>query len=209
MIKLKHILLESLFDTLKRDPDLKILIAAVKNVVNVDVDDMLKSANMSGREGYYLRVPHIRGWTTKQEEDLRLAFDEANQKTKKYTFELYNVEDEETEPGERIWNASFTFFATPARSSEPNDKETIYNALLKQAKTDVEVEETLISLLLTAVQDGDPDDIDNRNLLDKQYNQLPADIRAKLDFNELDNEEGLMPGEPDQYKDLTKGYGQF
>ena len=187
MIKLKHILLESLFDTLKRDPDLKILIDAVRNVVNVDVDDMLKSANMSGREGYYLRVPSIRGWTTKQEEDLRLAFDEANQKTKKYTFELHDVEDWEEEPGERYWDASFTFFATPARTSEPNDKETMYNALVKQARTDVEVEETLISLLLTAVQDGDPNDIDNRNLLDKQYNQLPGDIRSNIDFNALDD----------------------
>ena len=67
---------------------------------------------------------------------------------------------------------------------EPDDEATLYDALAIKAETDDEALETLISLLHTAVKD--PNDIDNRNLLGLSYNELPADISANLDFNEIE-----------------------
>ena len=133
MIKLKSLIKEVVgkVDTyeLQNHDDLKLLINAVKKTLNIDVETRLGSASGSSQsgeryDGFYLRTRDIRYWDDNSQKDLKKAFEETNQQTTIYTFELRSTDDWEEEPGERTWDASFIFSATPKVGDDDNDKKS-------------------------------------------------------------------------------------
>ena len=123
MIKLKSLIKEVVGKVdnyeLQNHDDLKLLINAVEKIMDINVETRLGSASGMKRksgeryDGFYLRTRDIRFWNDNAERDIRKAFDEANQQTTIYSFELQHTDDWDEEPGERTWDASFIFTATP------------------------------------------------------------------------------------------------
>ena len=91
-------------------PDIEILINTIEDKVGIDVEKYIRGYKGPGGDGVYLRTPSLRVWNDEIEDTLKRAFDAANERTKEYTFEFNSTGDWEEEPGERTWDADFSFF---------------------------------------------------------------------------------------------------
>ena len=94
-------------------PDFKLLIKTVTEDLNLKVDETVRGGSYNGREGYYLRIDYrdLTFWSKDQIETLKKTFDKVNEMTEEFTFEYEGVSDRDDEPGERIIEAGFSFFA--------------------------------------------------------------------------------------------------
>ena len=96
-------------------PDFQLLIKTATEDLGLKVDETVRGGSYNGREGYYLRIDHrdLSMWGREQVETLKKTFDKVNEITEEFTFEFNNVSDRDDEPGERIIEASFSFFTEP------------------------------------------------------------------------------------------------
>lgn len=63
-------------------------------------------------EGYYLRTPRRRYWSSEDIDDLKAAFAKTNLESKEYEFVFQDTTDYELEyDGELAWPAHFSFIA--------------------------------------------------------------------------------------------------
>ena len=94
--------------------DFKLLRKNVSQMLDVEVDDSVRSGIYNGREGYNFRISSkdLKDWSKEQIEKLKQAFKKTNSKSEDYEFEYNGVSNFEVEPGERNYPASFDFFAT-------------------------------------------------------------------------------------------------
>ena len=98
-----------------KHPDFQLLIKKVSEALNVRVDDTVRGGYYNGREGYYSRINYrdLYFWQDDQIETLKQTFEEVNSETTEYMFEYEGVNNRDDEPGERIIEASFNYFAIP------------------------------------------------------------------------------------------------
>jgi len=94
-------------------PDFQLLIKTTTEDLKLKVDETVRGGSYNGKEGYYLRIDHrdLSMWEKDQVEILKKIFDKVNEITEEFTFEFHGVSDRDDEPGERIIEASFSFFA--------------------------------------------------------------------------------------------------
>ena len=94
--------------------DFKLLRKNVSQMLDVEVDDRVRSGTYNGREGYNFRISSkdLKDWSKEQIEKLKQAFKKTNSESEDYEFEYNGVSDFEIEPGERNYPASFDYFAT-------------------------------------------------------------------------------------------------
>ncbi len=94
-------------------PDFQLLIKTATEDLGLKVDETVRGGSYNGKEGYYLRIDYrdLSMWEKEQVEILKKTFDKVNEITEEFTFEFNNVSDRDDEPGERIIEASFSFFA--------------------------------------------------------------------------------------------------
>jgi len=98
-----------------KHPDFQLLIKKVSEALNVKVDNTIRGGYYNGREGYYSRINYrdLYFWQDDQIETLKQTFENVNSETTEYMFEYEGVNDRDDEPGERIVEASFNYFAIP------------------------------------------------------------------------------------------------
>ena len=96
-------------------PDFQLLIKTVTEDLGLKVDETVRGGSYNGREGYYLRIDYrdLTSWSKDQIETLKKTFDKVNEITEEFIFEYEGVNDRDDEPGERIVEAGFSFFAEP------------------------------------------------------------------------------------------------
>ena len=94
-------------------PDFQLLIKTATEDLGLKVDETVRGGLYNGRKGYYLRINYrdLTFWSEDQIETLKKTFDKVNEITEEFTFEYEGVSDRDDEPGERIIEASFSFFA--------------------------------------------------------------------------------------------------
>ena len=95
---------------LESHPDIELLINTIEDKVGIDIERFIRGYSGPGGEGVYLRTPSLRVWNDEVETTLKRAFDAANERTEEYNFEFNSTGDWEEEPGERTWDADFSFF---------------------------------------------------------------------------------------------------
>jgi len=69
-------------------------------------------------EGNYVKTL-VRFWSPKNISDLKKRFEELNTLTSEFDFHLTSVTDFEEDPGERTYQATFTFFTVPKGTDIP------------------------------------------------------------------------------------------
>ena len=94
--------------TLNKHQDILNLIRNVKNYVQIDVEPDLRGYGGKG-EGFYLTTPSLRQWQDTDIQGLKQAFDKTKDQSYELDFELQDTANYEMDPGERSWDAAFSF----------------------------------------------------------------------------------------------------
>ena len=82
-----------------------------------DIKRMRKAHMLGGVEGNYIDTKEIRFWDDKKGQEykdyLNQKVEDFNNKSQSYNMEITDYTDWEKEPGERFWNARYTFVFIP------------------------------------------------------------------------------------------------
>jgi len=94
--------------TLNKHQDILNLIRNVENYVSIDVEPDLRGYGGKG-EGFYLTTPSLSLWHDSDIQKLKQAFDKTKDQSYELDFELQDTANYEMDPGERSWDAAFSF----------------------------------------------------------------------------------------------------
>jgi len=94
--------------TLNKHQDILNLIRNVENYVQIDVEPDLRGYGGKG-EGFYLTTRSLSLWHDSDIQKLKQAFDKTKDQSYELDFELQDTANYEMDPGERSWDAAFSF----------------------------------------------------------------------------------------------------
>ena len=94
--------------TLNKHPDILNLIKNVEELVGIEVEADLRGYGGKGK-GFYLTTPSLKFWEDDDKNSLKDAFNKTNNESGELTFEFQITDNYEMDPGERSWDAGFSF----------------------------------------------------------------------------------------------------
>ena len=94
--------------TLNKHPDILNLIKNVEELVGIEVEADLRGYGGKGK-GFYLTTPSLKFWEDDDKNLLKDAFNKTNNESGELTFEFQITDNYEMDPGERSWDAGFSF----------------------------------------------------------------------------------------------------